>query len=70
MNVALKKYKDAEGNTYGVERASNGMFICVRTNAGKNRKGWKNVGAQKDLGKVQSDLDSIAQRNGWKEVAQ
>lgn len=62
-------YIDSDGNTYRIERASNGMFICVRENPGGNRKGWKNVGANKSFDKAQFELDVNAQRNGWQEVA-
>ena len=69
MTIPRKSYIDADGNTYRIEQVvRNKMFICVRTNSGGNRKGWKNVGAQKSLERAQHELDVNAQRNGWKEV--
>lgn len=62
-------YADNAGNTYRVEQASNKMFVCVRTNPGGNRKGYKEVGANGSLSKVQFELDTNARRNGWKVVA-
>ena len=64
-----KAYTDAGGNRYAVERASNGMWVCVRTNAGGHRKGHKTVGVAKSRERMQKVLDAYAEGNGWKETA-
>lgn len=64
-----KAYIDGDGNTYRVERAANKMFVCVRVNAGGNRKAAKTMGAHKTFNKAQFELDANAERNGWKEAA-
>lgn len=65
MITLATAYGDNEGNTYRIERASNKMFICVRTNKGGNRKVWKEVGAHRSLEKAQHVLNLKAKTNGW-----
>lgn len=62
-------YRDRDGNTYRVERAANQMYVCVRTNAGGNRKAAKTMGAHRTFAQAQYELDANAARNGWKEAA-
>lgn len=63
-------YTDGDGNTYRVERAANKMYVCVRTNAGGNRKAAKTMGSHRKFSDAQYELDVNAERNGWKEAAQ
>jgi len=67
MNVVLneKRYRDEDGNTYGVERASNGMFVVIRTNSGGNRKGVRNIRAKSDFHAQCRSLDAYAAQKGW-----
>ena len=62
-------YRDRDGNTYRVERAANQMYVCVRTNAGGNRKAAKTMGAHRTFAQAQYELDVNAERNRWKEAA-
>lgn len=57
-----KSYADNDGNTYRIEQATNKMFVCVRTNAGGNRKGWKNVGVAERMKNqmTQKEMDSLS----------
>lgn len=68
MITTLKSYADSDGNTYRVEKASNGMFVCVRINDGGNRKGYAPIGAHKRSSVAQYSLDLHAKTNGWKEI--
>jgi len=63
-------YSDNEGNTYRVERASNKMFICVRTNKGGNRKRLKIIAESGSRQNAQKMLDAVAHQTGWKEVTE
>lgn len=65
----MTTWEDKDGNTYGVERASNGMSVCIRTNAGGNRKGFKPVGACPSMTRCNKDLEDYATKQGWKEIA-
>lgn len=67
MIPTIKSYLDNDGNTYRVERASNGMFICVRVNAGGNRKGFRPVGAGSKQAAARNDLDVVTEANGWRD---
>jgi len=63
-----KSYSDADGNTYRVERASNGMSVCVRINSGMNRKMFRQIDPQRSELPVQHSLDVVAAEKGWREV--
>ena len=68
MQKAIK-YKDELENVYGVERASNGNYVVMRTNSGGNRKCCKSYGSAFSPDAVQRTLDLIAYEHGWKVVA-
>lgn len=68
MKPENRKYQDADDNVYGVEKASNGRYVVIRTNSGGNRKGMKNFDASFSAEVVQCGLDRYAAQNGWKEV--
>lgn len=69
-NTVARKYRDKDGNVYGVERAvRNGHWVVIRTNDGGNRKGTKQFAAAGHAAPVQRLLDSAAATNGWTEVA-
>ena len=70
MEFKGKKYRDADDNVYGVEKASNGSFVVVRINSGGNRKAAKQFCAASHSETVQKLLDDVAVKEGWKEVAQ
>ena len=69
QEIEPRKYSDAEGNTYAVERSvKTGKWIVVRINSGGNRKLAKQfppTGAQHASQRL---LDQQAVLNGWKEV--
>ena len=69
QEIKPRKYCDAEGNTYAVERSvKTGKWIVVRINSGGNRKLAKQfppTGAQHASQRL---LDQHANLNGWKEV--
>lgn len=62
------KWMAPDGNVYGVEQASNGRFIVVRTNPGGNRKGSREFGASGRPEALQRLLDLAASERGWKEL--
>ena len=67
--LSQKKYRDAEGNTYGVEKAvKTGRFIVVRINPGGHRKQAKEIEVCGRQEFVQGVLDREAAARGWKEV--
>lgn len=68
LDLKPTKWKDPDGNVYGVERASNGRFVVVRTNPGGNRKGSREFGASENVTDLQRLLDQKANERGWKEV--
>lgn len=63
-----KKYRDNDGNVYGVEKASNGNWIVIRVNSGGNRKGCKKFAPALSFEAMQSTLDCEARSNRWREV--
>lgn len=64
-----RKYRDTEGNTYGIEQAvRNGRWVVIRTNEGGNRKAAKQLFPVGNPGAVQKALDDHAKLNGWTEV--
>lgn len=63
------KWEDPAGNVYGVEQASNGRFVVIRTNPGGNRKRSKEFCAAGRADAVQRQLDAGARERGWKEIA-
>lgn len=66
----MKKYRDGEGNVYGIEKTvRNSRWVVIRTNPGGNRKGSKKFCASGSPAVVQKLLDSMAEREGWKEVS-
>ena len=67
----MRKYRDASGNTYRVEKASNGNWVAVRVNQGGNRKLARNVGEPcNGAVPMQRSLDAFAAKEGWKEIPQ
>ena len=60
-----KSFNDGEGNTYRVERASNGKFVVMRHNAGGNRKLFKCVCPYTNKDAVFNTLKKIAEKKGW-----
>jgi hypothetical protein len=68
--MTQRRYIDAEGNVYAVEKSSKtGRFIVTRTNSGGNRKLAKLFA--ETCGRpehVQKTLDTEAHKLGWKEV--
>ena len=68
--LRLKKYRDSNGNTYGVEKASNGNWVVIRTNGGGNRKACKLLAASASQPAAQRVLDTAAVELGWTEVPQ
>ena len=65
------RYGDGLGNTYQVERATNGKFIIIRINAGGNRKRAGDLGEPaNNEERMQRWLDNAAKERGWKEVPQ
>ncbi len=64
------KWCDDEGNVYFAERASNGRWVCIRLNAGGNRKCVKQVGAFTNPFRCKSAIADYAKHKGWKEVPQ
>ena len=65
--LKLTKWMAPDGNVYGVEQASNGRFIVVRTNPGGNRKGSREFGASGRPEGLQRLLDHKAEKLEWKE---
>lgn len=63
-----KKYRDRDGNVYGVEKASNGNWIVVRVNSGGNRKGCRQFSPALSFEAMQCTLDKMAKSNHWPEV--
>ena len=68
--LRLKKYRDSNGNTYGVEKASNGNWLVIRTNRGGNRKACRQLEPAGSQAAAQSVLDGAADICGWAEVPQ
>ena len=69
MITTTKAYTDDDGNTYRVEKASNGKHVTMRINAGGNRKRLKIIAESGSRKNAQKMLDEVAQQAGWKEVA-
>ena len=65
-----KKYRDGNGNTYGVEKASNGNWVVIRTNSGGNRKACRQLEPSGSQSAAQGVLDGAARICGWAEVPQ
>ena len=69
-DIKPRKYSDAEGNTYAVERSvKTGKWIVVRINSGGNRKLAKRFPPTGARHASQRLLDQEAQKCGWQEVA-
>ena len=68
--IRLKKYRDSNGNTYGVEKASNGNWVVIRTNSGGNRKACRQLETAGSQAAAQGVLDGAAEICGWTEVPQ
>lgn len=69
QEIKPRKYSDAEGNTYAVERSlKTGKWIVVRVNAGGHRKLAKQFPATGTRHASQRLLDQQAFLNGWKEA--
>lgn len=62
------KYGDRDGNVYGVEKASNGNWVVIRTNSGGNRKAYRHIATSGSRAVVQRLLDDAAKTCGWTEV--
>lgn len=67
-DTPLPAYADADGNVYRVEKATNGMWVCVRRNAGGNRKGFKHLDPDKRQAGAQAKLDAWASGHKWKAI--
>jgi len=63
----IKSFKDGEGNTYRVERASNGKFVVMRYNEGGNRKLFKQIPPSKSKAHITEDLRFFGAEKGWTE---
>jgi len=64
-----RKWRDAEGSVYGVERTvRNGRCVVIRTNAGGHRKAVKQFSEGGRAAGVQHLLDAHAIKNGWQEL--
>ena len=70
QDLHVRKYRDRDGNTYGVEKASNGNWVVMRTNGGGNRKACKLLAASGSQPAAQRVLDTAAVELGWTEVPQ
>lgn len=70
VKVELKRWRDSDGNVYGVEKTvRNGRFAVIRTNPGGNRKAAKQFHViAGNAGFMQETLDNYAVANGWTEV--
>lgn len=69
QEIKPRKYSDAEGNTYAVERSvKTGKWIVARINSGGNRKLAKQFTPTGAQHAGQMLLDQQAVLNGWKEV--
>lgn len=69
IDIPLTKYRDSEGNTYGVERTlRTGKYIVVRTNAGGHRKGYGRIPAMNHPAPLQRMLNDEAKNLGWQTV--
>lgn len=69
QEIKPRKYSDAEGNTYAVERSvKTGKWIVVRINSGGNRKLAKQFPPTGARHASQRLLDQDAQKCGWQEV--
>jgi len=65
----VRKWRDADGNVYSVERAfRNGRCVVIRTNAGGHRKAVKQFSEGGRAAGVQHLLDAHAIKNGWQEA--
>ena len=68
--VIGRKYRDAVDNVYGVEKASNGNWVVIRTNSGGNRKACRQLDTTGSQQAAQGVLDGAAEVCGWTEVPQ
>ena len=68
--VIGRKYRDAVDNVYGVEKASNGNWVVIRTNSGGNRKVCKLMATSGSQAAAQQALDVAASLLAWTEVPQ
>ena len=69
--VKSTKWRDPEGNVYGVEKSiRTSKCVVIRTNFGGNRKGCRRIPIAGAACAVQKLLDAVAVQEGWKEVAQ
>ncbi len=67
MSATKRMWRDAEGNTYAVERAARtGRFIVVRYNPGGHRKAARRFDVAGNEGYVQKALDTAALKEGWR----
>ena len=65
--MKFRNYRDKAGNVYGVEKASNGNWVVIRTNGGGNRKACKQLVSGSPV-TTQRLLDDTASVCGWTEV--
>lgn len=70
MITITKAYTDNDGNTYRVEKASNGKHVTMRINTGGNRKRLKIIAESGSRENAQKMLDAVAEQAEWKEVSQ
>jgi hypothetical protein len=64
-----RKWRDPDGNVYGVEQAvRNKRYVVIRTNRSGNRKAAKHLPTG-TAAYAQRELDAHAQANSWTEVA-
>ena len=63
-----RNYRDKDGNVYGVEKASNGNWVVIRTNNGGNRKACKHLASSGSPVATQRLLDDAAVYYSWTEV--
>ena len=68
QDLHVRKYRDRDGNTYGVEKASNGNWVVIRTNSGGNRKACRQLDTTGSQQAAQGVLDGAAEVCGWTEV--
>lgn len=67
--IAERKYADADGNVYAVERsARNGRYVVIRTNPGGHRKVCRAFPANAHRAPLQITLNIRAEAYGWKEA--
>ena len=69
FRVALTKYRDSQGNVYGIEKTvRTGHWMIIRTNEGGHRKAVKEFDATTNHTALQVTLDGSALARQWKAV--